>query len=38
MAQSEKKRSVGKPKVNRKSQIKFQKRIAKNNEILRKLS
>lgn len=38
MAQSEKKRSAGKLKANRKSQIKFNKRIANNNEILRKLS
>lgn len=38
MAQSEKKRSSGKLKANRKSQLKFKKRIENNNKILRKLS
>lgn len=38
MAQSAKKRSSGKRKVNRKSQLKFKKRIENNIKILRKLS
>jgi len=37
MAQSEKKRVEGKKPINRKSQIKFEKRIKNNHEVINKL-